>query len=300
MSIAYSLPFLTPDLSHSEVKSFICEGKKFVKTYYSENISFISFDGENWTDIYYYDPYETGKTALQVACIKAFTVLTNQTFTMLSHQIETHDNYFELTNDYTFSDIDAKLINGITISKDNFTIDGNGHTINGNGEARIFNITGANVILKNITFINAYTPNDGGAILSIENITIISCNFTNNTALGKGGAIAGIKGKLNISECDFKDNKATNGTEDIFLKEVPHEVNLEVIDVADFSYGEKLKIMCKVTENNETVSYGFVYIIINDKQYKTNVSDGNAVRKWKISMQDITLLMSPMTAQTNI
>ena len=83
---------------------------------------------------------------------------------------------------------------------------------NGNGQARIFNIAGENVILRNITFINAYTPDNGGAILSIGNITIISCNFTNNTARGYGGAISGITGKFNISECDFKDNKATNGT----------------------------------------------------------------------------------------
>ena len=264
-------------ITHQNASVPICEGKKFVKTYYSENISFISFDGADWIDLYDYDWNNENKAALQVACIKAFTVLTNQTFTMLSHQIETHENYFELTNDYTFSDIDEEFINGILISKDNFTINGNGHTINGNGQARIFNIAGENVILRNITFINAYTPDNGGAILSIGNITIISCNFTNNTARGYGGAISGITGKLNISECDFKDNKATNGTEDIFLKEAPHEVNLEVIDVADFSYGEKLKIMCKVTENNETVNYGFVYIIINNKQYKTNVSDGNAV-----------------------
>ena len=43
----------------------------------------------------------------QVACIKAFTVLNNESFMMLSHQIENHENYLELTNDYAYSDISS-------------------------------------------------------------------------------------------------------------------------------------------------------------------------------------------------
>ena len=73
---------------------------------------------------------------------------------MLSHQIENHENYLELTNDYAYTDIDEEFINGIVIAKDNFTIDGQGHTIDGAGLARIFNITSNNVTLKNINFIN--------------------------------------------------------------------------------------------------------------------------------------------------
>ena len=242
-----------------------CEGYAFANKFYGENISFISFDGENWIDLYDYDWNDEGETALQVACIKAFTVLNNETFLMLSHQIENHENYLELTNDYAYTDIDEEFINRIIISKDNFTIDRKGHSINGNGHARIFNITGKDITLINITFINAYTPNDGGAIASNDTITIISCNFTNNAAIGKGGAIAGMKDKFNISKCNFKDNKASNGTDDIFLNEDSHAVNLEVINATDISYGETLKIICKLTENNKTISYGFVYIIINSK-----------------------------------
>jgi C1A family cysteine protease len=264
-------------INHQNACIPICEGEEFVNKFYTENISFISFDGENWTDLYDYDWENIGGTALQVACIKAFTVLNNETFTMLSHQIENHENYLELTNDYAYADIDAEFINGIVIAKDNFTINGNGHTINGNGQARIFNITGKNITIINITFINAFSPEDGGAITSNASIIIISCNFTNNTAMGNGGAIAGIKDKLNINECNFKNNKASNGTEDIFLNEDPHVVNLEVMNVADFNYGETLKIICKVTKNNETISYGFVYIIIENKLYKTNLSNGIGV-----------------------
>ena len=42
---------------------------------------------------------------------------------------------------------------------------------------RIFNITGKNITLINIIFINAYTTNDGGAITSNDIINIISCKI---------------------------------------------------------------------------------------------------------------------------
>jgi C1A family cysteine protease len=188
----------------------ICEGKKFVNKFYTENISFISFDGENWTDLYDYDWENIGETALQVACIKAFTVLNNGTFTMLSHQIENHENYLELTNDYAYTDIDGEFANGIIINKDNFTINGNGHTINGNGQARIFNITANNVTLKNINFINGCSETGGAIICENGTLTITNCNFADNLATnGNGGAVWINSGS--VENCNFTDNTASNG-----------------------------------------------------------------------------------------
>ena len=43
---------------------------------YSENISFLSYDGENWKDLYNLTwKYSTHTYDSQVACIKAFTIL---------------------------------------------------------------------------------------------------------------------------------------------------------------------------------------------------------------------------------
>ena len=93
-----------------------------------------------------------------------------------------------LDRDYTFISGSNK---GILINKA-ITIDGNGHTLNGNFTSRIFNITGDDVIIKNINFINGnaiakYFSSDigGGSIYwNGANGVIENCNFSNNTNNG--------------------------------------------------------------------------------------------------------------------
>ena len=194
-------------INHQNATVPICEGKEFVNKFYSENISFISFDGENWTDLYDYDWNNEGNTALQVACIKAFTVLNNETFTMLAHQIRNHENYLELTNDYVYTaDIDKEFSHGIIIGKDNFTINGNGHTIDGAGLARIFQIISNNVTLKNINFINGHNEIYAGAILSTGKLTLDNATFINNTANYAAAIYSG--GQMIINNSRFIDNQA--------------------------------------------------------------------------------------------
>ena len=54
----------------------ISENVSFTRYYYKENTSFISYDGENWTDLYsLYWKYTSHVYYSQVACIKAFTIL---------------------------------------------------------------------------------------------------------------------------------------------------------------------------------------------------------------------------------
>ena len=206
-------------INHNNASVPICEETIYVNKFYSENTSFISFDGENWTDLYDYNWNNEGENALQVACIKAFTVLNNETFTMLTHQIENHENYLELTNDYTYTDLDEKFVNGIIISKDNFTIDGQGHTIDGAGLARIFNITANNVTLKNINFING-NASYGGAIFwdSGTEGKIIESTFKNNNVIGRGGAIEIVNASnCKIKDCTFNNNKANRSAGAIYV-----------------------------------------------------------------------------------
>ena len=54
----------------------ISEKVSFIKYYYKENTSFLSYDGQNWVDFYELAwKYSTHTYNSQVACIKAFTVL---------------------------------------------------------------------------------------------------------------------------------------------------------------------------------------------------------------------------------
>ena len=52
-----------------------------------------------------------------------------------------------LTTDYSFNS-GSDATTGITISKNNFILNGNGHTIDSMNLARLFTITGNNVTLK--------------------------------------------------------------------------------------------------------------------------------------------------------
>ena len=272
-------------INHQNASVPICEGINYVNKFYSENISFISFDGENWTDLYNYDPYNTEETALQVACIKAFTVLNNETFTMLSHQIENHGNYLELANDYTYTDIDKKFENGITISKDNFTIDGKGHTINGAGLARIFNIQANNVTLKNIKFFNG-NATYGGAIYNNGKTTIDNSKFIDNNAT-EGSAIK-TQTDMIISNSEFIGNgencidvnigaKITldNVTNDVPL--VNDTVSMSILEAKDVVYGNSVNI--KVQVNSSTIyplNSGKVVVRVNNVEYYADVKDGVA------------------------
>lgn len=120
------------------------------------------------------------------------------TFTELNQEIQNALNNgltsVTLQNTYKYNpDIDTDYVNGIKISTGTttFTINSNSNTvIDGNNLARIFNITRSNVIINNITFINAYSDQDGGAIIwKGTNGTIIESNFYNNSAKYRGGAI---------------------------------------------------------------------------------------------------------------
>lgn len=114
------------------------------------------------------------------------------------------------------------LGNEIVIDKD-ITIDGLGTaTLDANHKSRIFNISSGSVILKNINFINAKSPTNGGAITSDGQLTVINCSFTDNCVddgceynllmyefghTGIGGAINANK-DLTIINSSFINNSA--------------------------------------------------------------------------------------------
>ena len=71
----------------------------------------------------------------------------------------------------------------MTINKA-ITIEGQGYTIDGASQSAIFSISGSNVVLNNITFINAYgnswTYRAGAIYGTGSNVNITNCNFIDN------------------------------------------------------------------------------------------------------------------------
>ena len=135
---------------------------------------------------------------------------TNSTFKNLADLINdaSPGDILELDKDY--QNDGSVSSDGITISKA-ITIDGKGHTLDAKGKSRIFRLSADNIILKNITFINGYSTESGGAIYNTDNFKISSCNFINCSAGDCGGAIDNECGVSNISSCNFTNCTATDG-----------------------------------------------------------------------------------------
>ena len=93
------------------------------------------------------------------------------------------------------------------------TINGNGKTIDAAQTGRIFNITGENVIIKNLTLKNGKINQHGGLIYcDAKYLTVNHCNFYNSEIYSKGkmgGAIYYNQGYGTIAYCTFQDNNVT-------------------------------------------------------------------------------------------
>jgi predicted outer membrane repeat protein len=192
----------------------------YSRQHFEENTSFGYEDGE-WIDL---STYGT------VACLKIYTVCDeerndtlNYTFTDLNYAIETAGNILDLNHDYVFSNESDDGY--VVISKDNFVINGNNFRLDGNKQSGIFNITGNNVTINNLIFVNGNSTK-GGAIYSTGNITLNNVTFISNCAVDSagtlknpksvtincGGAIANYGGTINCNNTRFIDNYAESGS----------------------------------------------------------------------------------------
>ena len=141
----------------------------------------------------------------------------NGTFTDLKNDIANAGSELKLNKNYNYNAED-NMVNGITINK-KIVIDGNGFVINGNNQSRAFIISSDNVILKNISFVNCFSNDYGGAIYwSNANGILKDCSFSNcyvenqtklDVIIPKqihyGGAIYWKGSDGSITNCDFDD-----------------------------------------------------------------------------------------------
>ena len=129
-------------------------------------------------------------------------------FSTLQNFINRAGNELILERNFMYSTVnDADYKDGVVISKDNFVIDGAGHTIDGMGLARIFDVVGKNITIKNIDFVNANSSSNGSAISFLDGGLVEKCNFTNSNAYA---AVVYFNGKGTVQCSVFINNSATH------------------------------------------------------------------------------------------
>ena len=177
-------------------------------------------------------------------------------FTNLTDEIENAGTSLDLNQDYAFNNVTDKNT-GIFINKDNFILNGNGHTIDGKNQSRIFNISGNNITINNLIFINGnMSDGDAGAIFSNVSITLNNVKFANNQAK-YGGAIS-TENNLTINNATFTNNQAKYGG-------------------AIYARGNIIINNTTLTNNQATSYGGAIYVNIGTDYKKSKVTINNII-----------------------
>lgn len=169
-----------------------------------------------------------------------------------------------LENDYKYdSASDSQYQGGIEVKS--ITIDGNNHFIDGNGEARIFYLASDNIVLKNIKFINGFNSQGGAIYAKGTNVNITDCIFENNSASNKGGAIYFENGlKNSLIDSEFINNSAYVGG---------------AISFSNTTQGNS--IQGRFINNNALRTAGAIYI---DEDSSNNVFDAEFIENYVIDL----------------
>lgn len=113
---------------------------------------------------------------------------------------------FEVTSDYKFDNATDNK-NGILINTTSLVINGNGHTIDASNQARIFLINASQLVINDLTFINANIT-EGSALLMVNsNVTTNNVVFKNSVA--NNGVISASGTKYLSNNDVFKDVTST-------------------------------------------------------------------------------------------
>ncbi|WP_407374766.1 beta strand repeat-containing protein, partial [Methanobrevibacter sp.] len=169
----------------------------------------ITLNKNGKTNVAYALTDEKGLLTVKNANAVATTEIRAGDFNIIQKLVDEND-VVELTRNFTYDLLFDTITEGIVIDRDNVVIKGNGYIIDAKGQSRIFKITGSNVVIENITFINAKSDENGGAIyFDGESGTVKSSVFTNNTA-ASGSAIYWIKNNGKVNDCVFIDNPGDN------------------------------------------------------------------------------------------
>ena len=129
----------------------------------------------------------------------------------IDDQIASEVTNIVLPRNFTYTVGVDTITDGINISANNVVIDGKGVTLDAQGMSRIFNITGANVTVKNITLVNGNVSGNGGAIYWNGANGTLEGTFINDTATNNGGAVYWSGANGTLTDTEFVNNSAANG-----------------------------------------------------------------------------------------
>jgi len=285
--------------------------------FYDKNISYISYDGKNWKDLYNLTwTYPEHTYNSQVACIKAFTIKneinTTITLTIENRTQQTGILKINLKNQWgqpvNNADITIKtpehtyttqVINGIAIQKINLQNTNITITFNKTGYKTItekyqiknpliktnitLNITNKNNpvnITITVTDENKNPVKEGNIILTIndENYTL---KITNTTAKLENINIT--PGKTNITAY-YTDNlkyENTQTTMEIEILKIKTNITLNITKTES---NNPINLTVTVTdENNTPVSSGIVIFTIEENNYYMEVINGTANLEYTFS-----------------
>lgn len=180
-------------------------------------------------------------------------------FTYLNDLIHSETKEIVLNTDIKLNEKELSTFrDGITLDVDNLIIDGNGFSIDGIGKTRFFNITGKNIVLKNISFINGRADYGGAIFLDGGSCLFKNCNFKNNIADEKGGAVYLALASSSFEDCSFEANSARYDGGTLLV------------------YGGSCIIQNSIFNNNDAYAGGGVFnkgsLLLKDSKFYFNVS----------------------------
>lgn len=133
-------------------------------------------------------------------------------FRYLDALIHDDSRVIRLDSDIILDDGEAEdYANGIMLDRNYLAIEGNGHSIDARNMAGIFSVTGKQIQIFNVNFINA--SGMGALDNSCEydderyGLTLTDCSFKNNTSTTSGAAIKN-SSPLKLVDTDFTNNRS--------------------------------------------------------------------------------------------
>ena len=169
---------------------------------------------------------------------------------------EIYDNISSATGTYNIT-TDYQIDTTWIIPNANVIIEGNNHTIYGNGK-QAFNITGNNVTIKNLNFVNCSATGSGGAIYfgnRAWNGRVSGCYFVNCSASDFGGAIYFMYLGCSVSGCCFVGCNAATGGGAIYF----NNFNVTYRPGVIYSYDSSVNYC--IFDNNTAKSGSAIYFV---------------------------------------
>lgn len=190
---------------------------------------------------------------------------------------------------------------GIELSHDKLIIDGHGHTIDAKNLSRVFYVTATDIILQNIIFKNGkyhynHLDNEyfGGGVINVlhdSSLSIINCEFIDNTSRNSAGVIYNDGNSLNIEDSLFKNNSSMNFAGVIYNSSAALKINHNCIFENNIS-GKGAGVLfnksnsliidenCSFLSNSSKGNGGVIYDInavmrIKNTVFENNSSDGD-------------------------